>query len=45
MWERIKEIVEEFNSQIIIIIIIIIIITECNKYVNKDLNLCLNITI
>ena len=44
MWERIKEIVEEFNSQLIIIIIIIII-TECNKYVNKDLNLCLNITI
>ena len=43
MWERIKEIVEEFNSQLIIIIIIII--TECNKYVNKDLNLCLNITI
>ena len=42
MWERIKEIVEEFNSQLIIIIIII---TECNKYVNKDLNLCLNITI
>ena len=41
MWERIKEIVEEFNSQLIIIIII----TECNKYVNKDLNLCLNITI
>ena len=44
MWERIKEIVEEFNSQLIIIIIIIII-TECNKYVNKDLNLWLNITI
>ena len=44
MWERIKEIVEEFNGQLIIIIIIIII-TECNKYVNKDLNLCLNITI
>ena len=42
MWERIKEIVEEFNSQLIIIILII---TECNKYVNKDLNLCLNITI
>ena len=36
MWERIKEIVEEINSQLI---------TECNKYVNKDLNLWLSITI